>query len=88
MTVQPYEITLGLAALMLAIELLTGVFSVVCLSPALLIVGGVEFIFHDFSLFRDCFIFVVVAVLSSLAVRLIFKKSGDSKSVTSDINDY
>lgn len=88
MTLQPFEITLSLAALLLIIELLTGTFSVICLSPALLIVGLVEFIFHDFSLVRDFLVFVIVAALSSLAVRLIFKKPGDSKNVTSDINDY
>ena len=88
MTVQPFEIALVLASLLLMVELLTGAFAVVCFSPALLAVAGVEFIFHDFSLVRDLCVFVIVTALSSLAIRRFFKKPGDSKSTIKDINDY
>ena len=85
---QPYEIALALAIILLIIELLTGTFVIVCFSPALLVVAGVEYIFHGFSFWRDFFVFVVVVVLSSLVVRLLFKTKSSSKNEDKDINEY
>lgn len=85
---QPFEIALALAIILLIIELLTGTFVIVCFSPALLIVAGVEYVFHGFSFWRDFFVFAVIVVMSSLVVRLLFKTKSDSKNAETDINDY
>ena len=88
MSLQPFEISLLLAVGLLAVELITGSFVVVCFSPALLLVALVEYIWQDFDLLRDLLVFLLALLLATLTVRRLFKKPGDSQSTGKDINDY
>lgn len=87
-TFHPFQVFLTIAVIMIALELVTGLF--VCLSFAigLFLVAGVEIIFHKFNLERDVLFFAVGSIVSFVAFRIVFRRSEDSKVNEGDINEY
>ena len=86
--IQPFEVTLTLAIVLLIAEMFAGAFVFVSISAALFIVSIVQFILHNFSPYRDASIFIVVTVVSFLGLRLTFKAKGDTKACKGDVNEY
>lgn len=88
MDLQPYEVALILGVVILALEMLSGVFICLSLAIGLFSVAMVEFLSQNFHLERDVLIFVVVALGSFIGLRLTFRSKGDVKTAREDVNDY
>ena len=85
---QAYQWTL-IAALVLGMaELLTGSFVLLGLGVGALAAGLVQWLTGGASISRDLLIFAVVAVLSFLVFRKLFRRSDDQQSADGDINRY
>lgn len=88
MDLQPYEVALILGVVILALEMLTGVFICLSLAIGLFSVALTEFLSQNFHLERDVLIFAVVALGSFIGLRLTFRSKGDVKTAREDVNDY
>lgn len=88
MDLQPYEVALILGVVILALEMMTGVFICLSLAIGLFSVALTEFLSQNFHLERDVLIFVVVALGSFIGLRLTFRSKGDVKTAREDVNDY
>lgn len=88
MDLQPYEVALILGVVILALEMMTGVFICLSLAIGLFSVALTEFLSQNFHLERDVLIFVVVALGSFIGLRLTFRSKGDVKTARGDVNDY
>ncbi|CAA2143743.1 hypothetical protein HYPP_04392 [Hyphomicrobium sp. ghe19] len=88
MDLQPYEVALILGVVILALEMITGVFICLSLAIGLFSVALTEFLSQNFHLERDVLIFAVVAMGAFIGLRLIFRSKGDVKTAREDVNDY
>ena len=88
MDLQPYEVALILGVVILALEMMTGVFICLSLAIGLFSVALTEFLSQNFHLERDVLIFVIVALGSFIGLRLTFRSKGDVKTAREDVNDY
>ncbi|MBY0560276.1 hypothetical protein [Hyphomicrobium sp.] len=88
MDLQPYEVALILGVVILALEMLTGVFICLSLAIGLFSVALTEFLTQNFHLERDVLIFAVVAMGAFIGLRLTFRSKGDVKTTREDVNDY
>lgn len=88
MNLQPYEVALILGVVILALEMMTGVFICLSLAIGLFSVALTEFLSDNFYLERDILIFAVVAMAAFIGLRLTFRSKGDVKIAREDINDY
>lgn len=88
MNLQPFEVALILGVVILALEMLTGVFICLSLAIGLFSVALTEFLSDNYYLERDILIFVVVAMSAFIGLRLAFRSKGDVKISRKDVNDY
>ncbi|WP_156150634.1 NfeD family protein [Hyphomicrobium sp. 99] len=88
MNLQPYEVALILGVVILALEMITGVFICLSLAIGLFSVALVEFLSQNFYLERDVLIFALVAMAAFIGLRLTFRSKGDVKIAREDVNDY
>ncbi|SFV38102.1 hypothetical protein SAMN04488557_3505 [Hyphomicrobium facile] len=88
MDLQPYEMALILGVVILALEMITGVFICLSLAIGLFSVALIEFLSQNFHLERDVLIFAVVAMGAFIGLRLTFRSKGDVKTAREDVNDY
>jgi membrane protein implicated in regulation of membrane protease activity len=87
-TLHPFELTLILAAIVLALEMLTGALVFLSFSVGLFAVAGMEFLFSNFNFSRDILFFAIIAVMTFVGLRLTLRAKGDTKIAEKDINDY
>lgn len=85
---QPFEISLIVAALFLLVEMLTGTFVFLSFSIATFVISIFEFCFNGFSLKRDLLTFVVLTIISAIVLRFFFRAKGDTKVAHEDVNKY
>lgn len=85
---QPFEISLIVAALLLVVEMFTGTFVFLSFSISTFAVSVFEFCFNGFSLKRDLLIFVVLTIASAVVLRFCFRRKGDTKAAHEDVNKY
>jgi len=88
MNLQPYEVALILGVVILALEMMTGVFICLSIAIGLFSVALMEFLSQDFQLVRDVLVFVFIAMGSFIGLRLAFRSKGDVKTAREDVNDY
>ncbi|WP_143117853.1 NfeD family protein [Hyphomicrobium facile] len=77
-----------LGVVILALEMITGVFICLSLAIGLFSVALIEFLSQNFHLERDVLIFAVVAMGAFIGLRLTFRSKGDVKTAREDVNDY
>ena len=88
MDLQAYEMALILGVVILALEMITGVFICLSLAIGLFSVALIQFLSQNFYLERDVLIFAVVAMGAFVGLRLTFRSKGDVKTAREDVNDY
>jgi membrane protein implicated in regulation of membrane protease activity len=84
----PFEIALGAAVVLAALEVITGTFVLLGFCVGCLAVAAAEALSGDFSVGRDTLVFASVAVTAIIILRLAFARSGDSTISKGDVNDY
>lgn len=88
MSLELYQVTLGLAVLMLVLEMFTGAFFFVGFAVGLASVALVHAFSGSFSFGRDVALFAVVSALAFFGLRKIFRRDGDSSAPEEDVNRY
>ncbi len=88
MDLEPYEVALIIGVVILALEMISGLFICLSIAIGLFSVALIEFLSQNFHLERDVLIFAVVAIGSFIGLRLTFRSKGDVKIARKDVNDY
>jgi membrane protein implicated in regulation of membrane protease activity len=88
MAMQPFEVALGAAVVLAALEVVTGTFVLLGFCIGCLAVAAVELVSGQFGVGRDVLVFAVVAGAAVVGLRRVFGARGDSRRVKGDVNEY
>ena len=84
-----FQISLGIAIVLVILELITTTFIFLGFAAGFLVVGIVQFITGNLNLSRDVLVCAVVSTFAIFTFRSIFKKRTDQKKlIGDDINLY
>ena len=84
-----FQISLGIAIVLVILELITTTFIFLGFATGFLVVGIVQFIAGNLNLSRDVLACAVVSALAIIIFRTIFKKRTDQKKlIGDDVNLY
>ena len=84
-----FQISLGIAIVLVILELITTTFIFLGFAAGFLVVGVVQFITGNLNLNRDLLVYAVVSALAIFTFRSIFKKRTDQKKlIGDDVNLY
>ena len=85
---EPYQITLVVAFVLAAAELLTGAFVLLGLSVGALAVAATQWWTGALVINRDLLIFSLFALAAFVVFRKVFRKPQDQHASTEDVNRY
>lgn len=87
-TLQPFELSLLAAIVLLGLELLTGTFIFLSFCVGLVVVALVQAFTGRFTLGRDALVFSAITIGTMILMRSVFGAAGDTKRSHKDVNDY
>lgn len=84
----PFELALGAAVVLAALEVVTGTFVLLGFCVGCLAVAAAEALSGNFNFGRDTLLFAAVALIAIIVLRLAFARPGDTTISKGDVNDY
>lgn len=88
MNFELYQVTLGIAVLMLAAEIFTGAFLFLGFAIGLGALALVHLATGQLSLGRDIAVVALVSAAAFVVLRKLFRRQGDSTRADEDVNRY